>query len=140
MKPGKKIGIIGTRRRNIRTDYMKVMEAFFKVYEDGDWIVSGGCPKGGDAFAEKIARDFGIPILIFHARWNHEWDEENKSFKRKYNRAAGFIRNTPIAGNSDVLIACVSEDRTGGTENTISQYKKILEKAITLKDIELIIV
>ena len=136
----KKIGIIGTRRRNIRTDFIKVKDAFFEIYEDGDWIVSGGCPEGGDAFAEKIARDFGIPILIFHARWNHRWYEAEKMFIRKFNKAAGFIRNTPIAENSDVLIACVHPDRTGGTEDTIGKYEKILEKAITLKDVELILV
>ena len=136
----KKIGIIGTRRRNTRTAFMAVKEAFFTVYEDGDWIVSGGCQEGGDVFAEKIARDFGIPILIFHARWNHKWMDEEKKFIRKFNKAAGFIRNAPIAENSDVLIACVHPDRTGGTENTIGKYEKILEKAITLKDVELILV
>ena len=52
----KKIGIIGTRRRNTGSAYKKTEEEFFKVYEDGDHIVSGGCPKGGDRFAEKIAK------------------------------------------------------------------------------------
>ena len=80
---------------------------------------SGGCPKGGDAFAEKLARDFGIPILIFHARWNHKWIEEERHFTCTYNKAAGFIRNSPIAEKSDILIACVHPDRTGGTEDTI---------------------
>jgi len=122
----KKIGIIGTRRRNTRTDFIDVKDAFFSVYEDGDWIVSGGCPKGGDAFAEKIAKDFGIPILIFEARWNHEWKEGK--FIRKYNKAAGFIRNTPIAEHSDILISCVHPDRTGGTENTIKKFKKLPNK------------
>ena len=139
----KKIGIIGTRRRNTRTAFIAVKDAFFSVYEDGDWIISGGCPKGGDAFAERIARDFGIPILILHARWNHEWVEfegVQGKFIRKYNKAAGFIRNTPIAEHSDILIACVHPDRTGGTEDTIKKYKKILEEAVTLKEVELIIV
>ena len=124
----KKIGIIGTRRRNTRTDFIDVKDAFFSVYEDGDWIVSGRCPKGGDAFAEKIAKDFGIPILIFEARWNHKWIEEERKFIRKYNKAAGFIRNTPIAEYSDILISCVHPDRTGGTENTIKKFKKLPNK------------
>jgi hypothetical protein len=129
----KKIGIIGTRQRNTRTAFMAVKEAFFSVYEDGDWIISGGCPKGGDAFAERIARDFGIPILILHARWNHEWIEGK--FIRKYNKAAGFIRNSPIAEKSDILIACVVNPqdsieeilnrKTGGSEDSLKKFKKI---------------
>lgn len=137
----KKIGIIGTRRRNIRTDFIKVKDAFFEVYEDGDWIVSGGCPEGGDAFAEKIARDFGIPILTLHARWNHKWIDEEKKFIRKYNQAAGFIRNGPIAEHSDVIIACVADDRTGGTEDTLKKFEKdkIREKRFKM-DGEIILV
>jgi hypothetical protein len=121
----KNIGIIGTRKRNIRTDFIKVKDAFFEVYEDGDWIISGGCEKGGDAFAEALAEMFGIPILILHARWRHKWDGEKKNFERTFNKAAGFIRNTPIAEHSDILIACVQDDRTGGAEDTITKFKKM---------------
>ena len=121
----KKIGIIGTRRRNTRTDYMEVLNVFLSVYEDGDWIVSGGCTKGGDAFAEKIAHDFGIPILIFEARWNHKW-KNGKFIRLQYrNKAAGKVRNVPIAEHSDIIIACVATDRQGGTEHTISKFKSL---------------
>lgn len=116
----KKIGIIGSRRRNSKSDYEAVKEKFFEVYEDGDWIVSGGCLKGGDSFAERIAKTWGIPILIFEARWRHEW--RNGKFIKKYNPNAGKIRNVPIAENSDILIACVAEDRKGGTEHTIRKF------------------
>ena len=106
------IGIIGSRRRTSYTDFEKVEKAFLKAYEQGDWIVSGGCPKGGDAFAEKIAKDRGIPILIFYPDW------------KKNGKAAGFVRNGDIADNSDILIACVTEDRTGGTEDTVKKFLK----------------
>jgi hypothetical protein len=82
-KPGKYIGIIGTRRRNSFNDYKAVEEAFFEVYEEGDWIVSGGCPQGGDKFAEKIAKKYGIPILIFYPNW------------AKYGRGAGLCCRGP---------------------------------------------
>lgn len=112
----KKIGIIGTRRRDNTAAYKKVKEAFFEVYEDGDWIVSGGCPKGGDRFAELIAKKYGIPILIFYPNWT------------KFKKGAGLVRNSDIANNSDILIGCVSDDRTGGTEDTIKKYKnKVLK-------------
>jgi hypothetical protein len=109
----KKIGIIGSRRRNSGIDQKAVREKFFEIYEDGDWIVSGGCPQGGDRFAEKIAKDNGIPIIIFYANW------------KKYGKGAGFMRNGDIAENSDFIIACVTEDRTGGTEDTIKKFLKI---------------
>ena len=110
----KKIGIVGTRSRNTEKDFNKVYNAFDKIYEDGDWIVSGGCPKGGDYFAELIAKKKGVPILIFYPNWI------------KYKKAAGFIRNTYIAEESDILIACVANDRIGGTEDTIKKFLKKL--------------
>ena len=106
----KTIGIVGTRRRDTNDDCWKVEEVFRVLYKKGDRICSGGCYKGGDRFAEAIARKLGIPILIFHPDW------------RTYGKGAGLIRNSDIAKNSDSLIACVSEDRTGGTEDTIKKF------------------
>lgn len=114
----KKIGVIGTRKRNIRTDYQLVHDAFFEVYEEGDWIVSGGCPKGGDAFAEKIAFGYGIPILLFPPK--------------KKTRFEFFARNTSVAEHSDIIIAClvnpseplemILKRKYGGTEDTIKKF------------------
>ena len=112
----KTIGIIGSRRRNTIGDYLLVEAAFNKIYEPGDRIVSGGCKKGGDKFAEIIAKKKNITPIIHPAEW-----KKNGYF----NRAAGFERNTFIAMDSDVLIACVSDDRTGGTEDTIKKFQKL---------------
>ena len=108
----KTIGIIGSRRRDSEEDFKKCEEAFLSVYEPGDEIVSGGCPKGGDKFAEILAKKHQVTIKIYYAQWN------------KIGRGAGFARNTYIAKDSDVLIACVSYDRKGGTENTIKTFLK----------------
>lgn len=118
----KKIGIIGTRKRNIITDFHQVKEAFFEIYQEGDWIVSGHCPKGGDAFAEKIAYDYGIPILLFPPK---------KKIREEF-----FARNTLIAEWSDVLIACLVNPQdslediykrtSGGSEDTLRKFMKIL--------------
>jgi hypothetical protein len=121
-KPGvfsamKRIGIVGTRRRNKREDRLLVQKKFFELYEFGDWIVSGGCPKGGDKFAEIIAAENGIPILIFYPNY------------KQYGRyMAPKERNTLIADFSDILIACVSEDRRGGTEDTIEKFINVFGK------------
>lgn len=106
----KVIGIIGSRRRNGDPDYKAVEKALLSVYEEGDQIVSGGCPQGADHFAEHLARKHQIPITIHYARWN------------RYGKSAGFLRNSDISHASDRLIAAVAEDRTGGTEDTIKKF------------------
>jgi hypothetical protein len=106
------IGIVGTRRRDSETAYHKVWVAFFDIYKEGDRIVSGGCSYGGDKFAERIAKSHTIPITIHYAQWH------------KHGKSAGFIRNTDIAKESDILIACVASDRLGGTEDTIKKFKQ----------------
>lgn len=118
----KKIGVIGTRKRNTVSDYLVVKETFFEYYQDRDWIVSGHCPTGGDAFAEKIAFDYGIPILLFPPK--------------KKKREEFFARNTLIAKHSDILIACLVDPheplvdivtrKTGGSEDTIRKFVKEL--------------
>jgi len=106
----KVIGIVGSRRRDTDEDYRRCLAVFEKVYRKGDRIVSGGCPKGGDKFAEIIAKAKGITIIIHYPDWSQ-------------GRFAGFSRNTDIAKDCTVLIAVVAEDRTGGTEDTV---KKVL--------------
>ena len=106
------IGIIGTRRRNSNDAYRKVRDEFINHYKEEDWICSGGCPKGGDRFAEMIAQEFGVPIIIFYPNW------------KKYGKNATFIRNSEVAKKSDIIIACVAYDRTGGTEDTLKKYDK----------------
>jgi len=109
----KTIGIVGSRRRNTPDDYQKVRNTFFEIYEEGDWICSGGCPKGGDHFAYTLAKETGIPIVIFFPDW------------KTYGKGAGFVRNGSIAKTSDTLIACIAEDRKGGTEDTINKFQKM---------------
>lgn len=119
----KKIGIIGTRKRDNPLAYKLVETKFREIYEEGDWIVSGGAKKGADRFAEQISNKFGVPRLIFPPDYN------------KYGSpVALFVRNTDVANKSDVIIACVvqPEDgigevikrKKGGTEDTLRKYVK----------------
>lgn len=107
------IGIIGSRSRDTNEDFIAVLDAFLSTYEPGDWICSGGCPKGADRFAKRLHRQYSTPYLEFPANWG------------KYGKQAGFVRNKDIAKFSDVLIACVSIGRTGGTEHTIKEFQKM---------------
>lgn len=120
-----KVAIVGTRRRDAGDDYRAVEEAFKRlltVWPDAEiGIVSGGCSKGGDRFAEGIAEVYGLPITIFYPDW------------RRYGRAAGPIRNKLIAAECDIMIACVAENRMGGTEDAIRKVKKLGKEVILVE-------
>jgi hypothetical protein len=116
----KVIGIIGTRRRNTNDDLKKVTDAFLKVYKEGDSICSGLCSKGGDRFAVILADLYKVKTIWYPAEWG------------KYGKIAGFIRNSYIAKDSDVLIACVASDRKGGTEDTIKKFLALGKTEIIL--------
>lgn len=116
----KRIGIIGTRRRDTPSVQRLIEEQFWKIYQEGDIIVSGGCPQGGDKFAEAIAKANGIPILTIYPNY------------KRYGQGAPKVRNTPVAQASDVVIASVIRPeepleeiikRTkGGTEDTLRKF------------------
>lgn len=120
----KTIAIIGSRRRDSQKDFEATLKVFLSVYEYGDDMVSGGCPKGGDRFAEVIAKKQQIPIKIYYAQWN------------KLGKRAGFDRNTDIARDGDVIIAVVAPDRKGGTEDTIVKAEGLGKEILLVPFIE----
>ncbi len=104
------VAVVGSRRRDSPADQAAVFTALDRFVTDSDCIVSGGCPRGADRFAELYARAHGLPIIIFHADWS------------RHGRTAGFVRNKYIADSSDLLVACVAPNRRGGTEDTIRHF------------------
>lgn len=115
----KTIGIIGARSRDTNEDLDLCEREFLKHYDFGDTIVSGGCSRGGDRFAEVIAEKHKIPIKIHYA----DWDRHGKS--------AGFRRNGDIARDADVIIAVVKDKETphdGGTGDTIRKAEALGKK------------
>jgi len=126
----KTIGIVGSRRRDSESDYRKTCECFNEIYEKGDKIVSGHCPQGGDRFAERLAHILGLTEenggLILH---KPEWD--------KFGKGAGFVRNTFIAEDADILIAVVAEDRKGGTEDTVKKTLKLGRDVVLVPQVPL---
>jgi len=116
-----KIGIIGSRRRNKHEDFVtlqgKVMQFVEEYGKDNVTFVSGGCPKGGDRFAEILAKQLEIPIVI------HYPDKSKLEANTRWAYAKiCYARNTLIAQDADILVACVASDRKGGTEDTIKKY------------------
>ena len=124
----KTIGIVGSRRRDSKEDYEALRKVFFSIYEKGDCIVSGHCPKGGDKFAELIAAELELTEmnggLILH---RPNWD--------KYGKGAGFIRNTYIAEYANVLIAVCAPDRKGGTEDTVKKSLNLGRQVVLVPQI-----
>ncbi len=121
---GKKIIIVGSRRRDTEDDFRLVFDMFKEHYQDGDQIISGGCPQGGDRFAEVIASRMGLTEenagLLIH--------RPKKPNGPKWAFAKAFYeRNTVVAKETEadsVVIACVALDRTGGTEDTIRKVRR----------------
>ncbi|KKM05100.1 hypothetical protein LCGC14_1757530 [marine sediment metagenome] len=106
-----RLGIVGSRKRNSLSDRALIEEKILELKPS--MIISGGCWRGADRFAEELARKHGIAITIFHPK--------DRSKPKSYHE-----RNYEIALHSSVLIALVSEERVGGTESTISYFKAMV--------------
>ncbi len=119
---------MGTRSRNTSAAFKLIEEKFWQIYKEGDWIVSGGCLKGADRFAEQLAKQEGIPILLFYPNY------------KRYNRGAPTIRNGSVAENADIVIACVRHPeegleevlkrKKGGTEDMLKKFVKVHPKGM----------
>jgi len=113
-----KLGIVGSRRRILPADKELIRNRIRAHHPD--MIVSGGCSKGADRFAEELAVELGISIMIFRPDFRRFTATTTKGDIIN----AYYKRNEKIAEASDYLIALVAFDRKGGTENTINYFKK----------------
>lgn len=123
------VGIIGSRSRNTNQDKKQVEQVLLKLLEQHGrvTIVSGGCPKGGDKFAEELAHKYQLPIII-HLPDKSKLPANPQSW---HFAQINYKRNQWIARNSAILIALVANDRKGGTENTIYHFIKTYKKDIS---------
>lgn len=114
-----KLGIIGSRKRNTEHDKQLILD---KVKElNPDVIISGGCAKGADKFAESIAEELEIDKDI-------KYPDIKPGMNYLELCKAYYARNKLIAENCDILIALVAPNRKGGTENTIKYFLKCNNK------------
>jgi len=125
-----KIGIVGSRRRNTQEDKDKIRKALVFLLGEGKLLhlVSGGCPKGADKFAEELAEELKLSISI------HYPDKEKLPSNPEYYHYVQmyYDRNTLIAEECDVLLALAADDRRGGTEDTIKKVENLGKMAVLL--------
>jgi predicted Rossmann fold nucleotide-binding protein DprA/Smf involved in DNA uptake len=132
-----KIGIVGSRRRDTTADLEACRKVFLSIYEKGDTLVSGGCPKGGDKFAQIFAKEYNIPINIHYPDKSKLDPEKMKSNPKWAYAEINYARNTLIAQDSDILIAVVASDRKGGTEDTLKKATKMNKTIVLVPEADL---
>lgn len=82
----------------------------------GSIVVTGGAT-GPDSWAEEAARTCGLPVVV-------HLPEPGPAATRWQATERFYARNQRIVDDSDRLIAFVSPDRKGGTEDTIKRARR----------------
>ena len=113
-----KLGIVGSRRRNLPKDKELIRQKIIELKPDS--LVSGGCRRGADRFAEELAIELHLPIEIFRPNL-----KGNPTPTRYDMIKAFYARNRQVAAASNYLIALVAPDRKGGTEHTIGVFNRL---------------
>lgn len=129
-----RIGIVGSRRRNTARDREIVRDIVFSASRTArtlGWqlvIISGACAGCADEYAAEAASDVGAHLI------EHLIDKSGlppyPAGRGEFTRRA-YARNELIARDSkDFLFALVSDDRTGGTENTIEHHLRLKAEGV----------
>lgn len=104
-----KVAIIGSRSFSDYDFFVKEIESAVPI-SDITAIVSGGA-RGADSLGARFGQDYVIPTEIYMADW------------QKHGKAAGFIRNSEIVKNSDIIVA-FWDGQSRGTQDTMQKARK----------------
>jgi hypothetical protein len=123
-----KVGIVGSRSRNTPKDkdvirqVLKRQMTKYKIH-----IVSGGCPKGADKFAEELAEELNLGISV------HPPDKSQlpENYTRYDYARICYERNSTIADESQILLA-IWDGISGGTADTINKVKEFDKPIVIL--------
>ena len=100
-----KVAVIGSRSFN---DYKRLKDTLSKI--DVSLLVSGGA-NGADKLGEQYANENNIPTKIFLPDWE------------KHGKAAGFLRNTDIINEAELVVA-FWDQQSNGTRDSIQKAEK----------------
>lgn len=114
-----RIAIVGSRSRSDP----ETVDRFVRALPPDSVIISGGA-LGPDTWAAASARRYGLP-LVEHIPDLSGVRGRGEATRRYY------ARNQKIAEDCDRLVALISHDRKGGTEDTIRRAER-LGKPVTL--------
>jgi len=124
-----KVGIVGSRSRDSHKDKRLIRTVLRRQLELGKelHLVSGGCYKGADRFAEELSRELNLGISIHRPNF----DDISGEIPKWIYASRAFARNTLIAEECDILIA-TWDGKSGGTADTISKVEKLGKRIILL--------
>ena len=127
-----RVGVVGARARNTPQDKELIKNAIRHLMKKDVCVhlVSGGCPKGADRFAEEISNELALGLS------NHYPDKSQmKDNSRVEYAKICYARNTLIAEECDMLIATPSYDKNGpigGTADTIKKTRLLGKPVVIL--------
>ena len=112
-----KVALVGSRNIN---DMDFVERQFFRVLRKEkvdvhDVVIVSGGATGVDTLAQKIARKYGLTIVIHYPQW---W---------RFGKAAGPMRNTKIVKDADVVLA-IRWGASKGTDDLIRKAHTVGKK------------
>jgi hypothetical protein len=108
-----KVAVIGSRDFN---DYEEVKQTLSTI--NITLLVSGGA-KGADTLGERYAKEHNIETKIFLPDWE------------KYGKKAGFLRNTDIINEAELIIA-FWDGQSKGTKDSIDKAFKSEKKLLII--------
>lgn len=111
-----KIAVIGNRA-GYPKDPVEQIEKLLKLenLEKNQIIIVSGGARGVDSIAESWANDNNVETLIFPADW------------KNLGKGAGYIRNTQIIENSDIVLA-IWDNQSRGTRHSLYLSRKYSKK------------
>lgn len=108
-----KVAVIGSRTFNDYEEVKKVLSTMNITL-----LVSGGA-KGADSLGERYAKEHNIETKIFLPDWN------------KHGKVAGFLRNTDIVNEADLVVA-FWDQKSKGTLDSIKKADKLGKRILII--------